>query len=216
MNEEQAVLDFFAKPENLPLALIAAEHLDTVRRDLNNAFWLSMEAGLHALLAKHTLPWTCSLTEDRNAKNCLVGLSLQPTSNSRVFLRPFMEQQFTGDEYRIYHGLMWNETPDAAQKILPAVTALGETLQQAGFRQGDNFLAWQWLPWHPRRRDFLTNFGMHRETFMQEAMRPWHNLLIDLREQLQLANLALGNSPVSASITLDSLRSKLPSQTRPA
>ena len=211
MNEEQAVLDFFAKEENLPLALIAAEHLDAIRKRLNNEFWKLLQERLDALLAQHSLPWITSLTEDRNTDDCLVGLSLQPLTEPRIFLRPFMEQQFTGGDYRVYHGLMWSAAPDAGQKKQPAVEALRNTLQQAGFKEGDNFFAWQWLPWHPRRRDFLLNFGTNRTEFLDEAMRPWHNLVLAHGKQLELANQALNSLTVGATISLDQLRSKLPS-----
>ena len=213
MNEEQAVLDFFAQEKNLPLALIAAEHLDAIRLRLNNEFWRSLHQRLEAFLAEQALPWSCLPTEDRNSEDCLVGLHLQPAAEARVFLRPFMEQQFTGNGYRIYHGLMWSTPPAPAQKSLPAVAALSDTLQQAGFKQGDNFFAWQWLPWHPRRRDFLLAFAGNRERLLDNAMQPWQYLLSARGEQLHTANRALG-APAgsSTSISLDQLRSKLPSQ----
>jgi len=212
MNEEQVVLDFFDHEENLPLALIAAEHLDAIRQRLNNEFWQLLRERLDALLALHSLPWVSKLAEDRNTDDCLVGLYLQPLTETRMFLRPFMEQQFIGDSYRIYHGLMWGVSPDAGQKTMPAVDALRDTLQQAGFKQGDNFFAWQWLPWHPRRRDFLLNFTAHREDMLDEVMQPWQNLLLARGKQLHLANLALGTLTASTIISLDQLRNKLPSQ----
>lgn len=212
MNEEQAVLGFFALEENLPLALIAAEHLDDIRQRLNNEFWQLLHKRLDVLLEQHSLPWANKLAEDRNTDGCLVGLYLRPLTESRTFLHPFMEQQFIGDSYRIYHGLMWGVPPDSGQKTLPAVGALRATLEQAGFKQGDNIFAWQWLPWHPRRRDFLLNFTSHREELLDEIIRPWQNLLLTHGKQLHLANLALGSPTSGATISLDQLRSKLPSQ----
>ncbi len=211
MNEEQAVLDFFAREENLPLALIAAEHLDSVRLRLNNEFWQLLQQRLDALLAQHALPWTSKLTEDRNADDCLVGLYLEPQAAGRVFLRPFMEQQFIGDGYRIYHGLMWSAAPDGEQKSLPPVAALADVMLQGGFKQGDNFLAWQWLPWHPRRRDFLLKFSTQRERFLEEVLQPWRQLVLVHGDGLLAANRALGRSATATAISLDQLRSKLPS-----
>ncbi len=213
MNEEQAVLDFFAQEDNLPLALIAAEHLDAIRQRLNNEFWQQLRGRLDDLLAQHNLPWTSEITEDRNAEDCLVGLHLQPSSQARVFLRPFMEQQVTGNGYRIYYGLIWNTAPAAAQKSLAALDSLSGVLERDGFKQGDNFFAWQWLPWHPRRRDFLLAFSKNRERLLDDVMQPWQYLLLACGEQLQTANQAL-DAPAgsSVSISLDQLRSKLPSQ----
>ena len=212
MNEEQAVLEFFARKENLPLALIAAEHLDGLRRDLNNQFWKVMHAQLDSLVKSRSLPWVAQLTEDRNAEDCLVGVYLEPTQSSRVFLRPFMEQQYIGEGYRIYHGLMWNTTPDAAQKALPAVAALSASMQEAGFKEGDNFFGWQWLNWHPRRRDFLMRFGIPTEQSLADMMQPWEQLVLVWGEQLQAANTALAQGPTSTTISLNQLRQSLPSQ----
>lgn len=212
MNDEQAVLEFFARKENLPLALIAAEHLDEIRRDINNQFWQVMQAQLDELLRSHGLPWASKLAEDRNTEDCLVGLYLEPQQPARVFLRPFMEQQHIGDGYRIYYGLQWNATPDPAQNALPAVTALSSSLQEAGFKQGDNFFGWQWLPWHPRRRDFLMKFGMHPERFLPDMMAPWQQLVLAWGEELRFANQALADAASSSTVSLDQLRRTLPSQ----
>lgn len=212
MNEEQAVLDFFGRAENLPLALTAAEHIDAIRLRLNNEFWQLLAGRLESMLAQDALPWTAKLTEDRNSEGCLVGLHLEPAGGARTFLRPFMEQQFMGDGYRIYHGLMWSGAPDPQQALLPDIAGLRDTMLQAGFKQGDNIFAWQWLPWHPRRRDFLLRFSARREALLDEAMEPWQRMLIAWGEQLRSANRALGAWVPGAAISLDQLRGKLPSQ----
>lgn len=211
MNEEQAALDFFSQPENLPLALIAADHIDGIRQRLNNEFWLALRDRLEAWLAERALPWSVKPTEDRNAEECLVGLHLEPHNEQRSFLRPFMEQQFLGDNYRMFYGLMWNSAPDAGQKKLPAVEALGASLATMGLKNSESFFAWQWLPWHPRRKDFLLSFANRRDELLDEAMRPWQQLLEEHGELLQQANAALAK-PAGVTISLDTLRSKLPSQ----
>lgn len=213
MNEEQAVLEFFSRQENLPLALIAAEHIDSIRLRLNNEFWLALRDRLNAWLTQQGLPWDSALTEDRNAEECLVGLHLEPQAGQQVFLRPFMEQQFLGDSYRVFYGLMWNTAVDASHRNQPAVEALRVSLGDAGLKHSDSFLAWQWLPWHPRRSDFLLRFAGQRDELLEEAMRAWQALLEDeFGEQLRQANLALNNPVSSTSFSLDQLRSKLPSQ----
>jgi hypothetical protein len=208
MNEEQTVLDFFAREENLPLALIAAEHLDGIRLQHNNRFWNTLHEHLASWLAQQTLPWHSNLTEDRNSESTFVGVHLEPHAGQRTFLRPFMEQQLTGDSYRIYYGLMWNTDPEPAQKNLPAVEALCTLLSTAGFKQSDSFLAWQWSPWYPRRKDFLLRLANKPDELLQEAMQPWEALLKKYGEELRLANLALNEVPRSAAISLEQLHSK--------
>jgi hypothetical protein len=208
MNEEDSVLRFFAQEENLPLALIAAEHLDGIRQQRNNRFWKALRERLDILLAQCALPWRSEFTEDRNSEDCLVGLHLEPKAEQRTFLRPFMEQQLLGGAYRIYYGLMWNTTPEPAQKSLPAIETLYTRLSESGFKQNDSFLAWQWSPWYPRRKDFLLRFSAKQDELLNEAMQPWHALLEEYGENLRLANIALNEAPRSVAISLDQLHSK--------
>jgi hypothetical protein len=208
MNEEQAALAFFSRAENLSLALIAAEHLDGIRLQHNNRFWEALRKEIDALLAQHKLEWNSEFTEDRNSEGTLVGLHLEPHTAQRAFLRPFMEQQLMSDKYRIYYGLMWNAAPEPAQKTLPAVEALRAQLVDAGFKQNDSFLAWQWSPWYPRRKDFLLRLANKREELLNATMQPWHTLLLEYGEQLRAANLALNIAPRSAAISLEQLHKK--------
>ena len=74
MNEEQEVLDFFAKEENLPLGLAVAEQMEKVRRQMNNRFWRELQQHICALISEHGLDLHVDLTEERNAPDSLVGL----------------------------------------------------------------------------------------------------------------------------------------------
>ncbi len=130
-NEEQAVLEFFAKEENLPLALSVAELVDGIRQRMNNAFWRGLHARLAALIEANKLPWIATVTEDRNTPECLVGLHLQPLSEQALFLRLMMEQQYMGENLRIYYGVMWN-TPPTLEKadLLRNLVRSSNTLEQ--------------------------------------------------------------------------------------
>lgn len=209
MNEEQTVLNFFSAEENFSLALIAAEHLDNLRAQYNNRFWDVLNERVELFLQQNSLPWHCELTEDRNSDNTLVGLHLEPASTQRIFLRPFMEQQLMGTHYRIYYGLMWNTTPDPALKNLPEVLSLFNALEADGFKQNDSFLAWQWSPWHPRRKDFLMRLSQNQDDLLLEAMQPWLLLLDKHLDSFTQANSALGHTPPTAIVSLDKLRSNI-------
>ena len=209
MNEEQTVLEFFSLEENLSLALIAAEHLDGIRLESNNRFWNKLNEHLSVWLTEQTLPWYTELTEDRNSEGTLVGLHLEPSTQQRVFLRPFMEQQLMGNHYRIYYGLMWNSTPEPEQLKLSTVESLRNQLKAFGFKDSDSFLAWQWSAWYPRRKDFLMRFSTKRDELMKEALQPWQALLQEFGERLLMTNVALNEAPRSASISLDKLHSRV-------
>ncbi|MEI7455828.1 MAG: hypothetical protein WCK93_03810 [Nitrosomonadales bacterium] len=206
MNEEQAVLDFFAKPENLPLGLSVAEQMDDIRTRLNTAFWERLCVRLASRLAD--TPWHALTTEDRNADGVLVGLQCKLRVDQTQCLFPMLEQQFLGGVWRIFSGLMWRSTPSAEHLAQPAVTTLGQQLQVDGFKQNEAFLAWQWTPHHPLRRDFLQRFSQQPEALLDEMEALLAPLLSRHSLLIAAANASLQSIPRSMTISLDQLRSK--------
>ncbi|CAH1080129.1 hypothetical protein [Candidatus Nitrotoga sp. 1052] len=208
MNEEQAVLNFFAQKENLPLALSVANQVDGTRQKLNNDFWLALSERIVA----STSGWRISTTEDRNATECLVGLYLQPESEQKLYLRPMLEQQYLGDTLRIYYGLMWSAAPTLEQKQLRVINTLHNTFQEAGFKSNESFLAWQWTSYYPRSMDFLLRFSSTADALLNEATSLIQTLLVTHHDALHSANAALRESSRSAAISivsLDKLRANL-------
>jgi len=208
MNEQQAVLDFFNQPENLPLGLVLAEQMDNIRERINTQFWQGLHQRVDALIQEHALPWHAITTEDRNAENNLVGLYCAVRSEQELYLRPMIEQQNLGNTWRIYFGLMWSVAPSPQQLALPAVAALKNVLLQAGFKSNENLLGWQWTNLHPRRRDFLLRYAQHPDTLLNEAQGLLQILLLDHRESIAAANAALQVAPRSLTVSLDQLHSK--------
>lgn len=211
-NEEQAVLDFFNKEENLPLGLSVAELVDGIRQRMNNDFWLALQGQLTALLAQHALPWKVETTEDRNASECIVGLYLQPAAEQTLFLRPMLEQQAMGETTRIYYGLAWSTAPTPENTRLASVTKLRETLHDEGFKNNEHFLAWGWTPHRPRRKDFLLRLSTEKDALLGEVTDLIRHLLVDHGAALDAANTVLREVPRSATVSLDKLRVNLKHQ----
>ncbi len=208
MNEEQSVLDFFAKEENLPLGLAIADQMSTLREQMNNRLWRELHQRLVASLSSHGLDWQVELTEDKNATECLVGLHCNASREQDIYLRPMMEQQYLGGEWRIYFGLMWSAAPSPDHLGSAAVCSLNESLQHSGFKSNAGFLAWQWARFHPRRSDFLLRYAREPEKLLGEIEAILKALLIDHNDSIELANSALRSVPRSTAISLDRLRSK--------
>lgn len=208
-NEEQAVLDFFAQEENLPLALSVAEQVDGIRQRMNNAFWRTLHGRVAALLEAHRLPWAVEITDDRNTPDCAVGLHLQPLSEQALLLRLMMEQQYMGDTLRIYYGVMWSAAPAPDKTRLAEVTALREALQGEGFKNNESFLAWDWTPYHPRRRDFLQRYSTAADALLDEVSGLLQRLLQGHGDALNAVNAALREAPHSMAVSLDQLRANI-------
>jgi hypothetical protein len=209
MNEEQAVLDFFAKPENLPLALAVAEQIDKHREQLNNSLWLALLQRLNALCNEHQLQWHIEATEDKNAPDSLVGLHGNLRSTQTLYLRPMVEQQNLGGDLRIYFGLMWNIAPSPEQLAMPAICALKAALQKSHFKTNESFLGWQWTTFHPRRKDFLLRYSQQPESVVDEITKILQTLLVDFNEAINFANAALQLTPQGLSVSLNQLRKEL-------
>lgn len=210
MNEEQEILDFFNQTENLPLALSVAEQMDKLRVRMNNRFWQELLARLNASIKEHELAWCVELTEDKNAPDSLVGLHCTSLTEQQLYLRPMMEQQYLGGEWRVYFGLIWSAAPAPGQLGLAHVSNLKASLQKAGFKSNESFLAWQWTAFHPRRKDFLLSYARQPEKSLDDAVTIFKTLLIDHREKIEQANEALKTiQPRSLSASLDRLRDEL-------
>jgi hypothetical protein len=209
MNEETAVLDFFAKKENLSLGLSVGEQMDEIRIAMNSAFWKTLQERLNTLFQQQTVDWEACVIEDRNAAEVLVGVQCKFNPAQPLYLFPMLEQQYLGGVWRIFFGLMWSTAPATTQLALPAVTALKQTLVDSGFKTNESFLGWQWTNFYPRRRDFLLRYSQQPEKLFAEVEAQLARLLVDQRELITTANAALRSLPVSMTISLDQLhRSK--------
>lgn len=208
MNEEQAVLDFFSKPENLPLALSVAEQTDQIREQLNTRFWCELAEHMRDFMRRHDLPWQITLTEDRNAADSLVGFNCTLNSEQARYVRPMMEQQNLGKGLQIYFGFMWSSTPTPEELSLPAVRSLHDTLKTAGYKTNESFMAWQWMNIYPRSRRFLLRYTQQPETSYAEVEATLGQLLLNTHTALSEANLALRAAPRQLIVSLDQLRKK--------
>ena len=209
MNEEQAILDFFSRPENLSLSLKLAEQMDMLREQMNNRFWRETQLRLGKMQKELGLAWLLEPTEDRNAPDRLVGLHCDIGTKQPLYLRPMLEQQYLGKEWRIYFGLMWSTLPAPAQLEIPAVKILKASLQKAGFKSNESFLAWRWTAFHPRSKDFLLRYAHQPEKLLDEAAGVFATLLADHCEAIDSANAALDSPQHSLAASLDSLRNEL-------
>ena len=209
MKEEQAILDFFSRAENLPLGLAVAEQMDALREQMNNHLWLGLQPRLQALIIKHELEWRVQPTEDKNASDSLVGLHCTTSTEQPLYLRPMMEQQYLGGVWRIYFGLMWSAAPTPDQLGLSAVSNLKASLQSAGFKNNENFLAWQWTAFHPRRKDFLLSYAWQPEKLLGDIEAIFKTLLIEHRVAIEQANTSLQTAARGLDAALNQLRNEL-------
>ena len=217
MKEQQAVLDFFAQPENLPLGLAVAEQMDTLRERMNTQFWQALQHQIASMVAEHALPWQVTITEDKNTAELavvsLVGLHCTLPVGQELYLRPMMEQQNLGGDLRIYFGLMWSAPPSPEHTSLPEIAALQASLKQAGYKNNQNYLAWQWSKLHPRRQDFLLRYAQQPNALLDDAQAFLQKLLLEQRDLIATANAALQAAPRSMAISLSKLHSKRPEHT---
>ena len=209
MNEEDAVLDFFSRDENLPLGLSVAEHIDQIREQLNNRFWLELHQHFESLLSENTLSWKCAQTEVNNSQTNLVGLNFSSPESQNQYLQPMIEQQYLGGIWRIYFGLIWSKPPTSEQLALPEVSQLKASLQNSGFKSNEYFLGWQWTNHYPRRRDFLLRYVEHPKELLNEVGSTMKILLVEQHQLLEQTNLSLQKCNTSLSEAIFQMKNRL-------
>ncbi len=183
MNEEKAVLEFFSQAENLPLALSVAHQIDAMREQMNSRFWQDLKQRIDALPGRPD--WQTEIIEDRNAARLQLGLQCKLRKAQQSSLFPILEQQHTGGTWRIFFGLMWQNTPAPGQLSLPAVARLKQALHDAGFKSNEHFIAWRWTDFYPRRSDFLLSYAQQPEKLLDEV-----ELVFCMPDHLELINEA--------------------------
>ena len=209
MNEDKLAIEFFSHRDNLQLGLTIAEQMDGIRVQINNLLWQELSARIDALIKRNGLPWKAGITEHKGAHNCLVGVYCTPVDQQALYLHPMMEQQFLGDEWRIYAGLMWSATPRPGVLKLPEIQNLGSAMLNSGYKSSDNFFAWRWTTSYPRRKEFLLRYSRQPETALEELEKIFNELLIEHGEAIRTANATLQNSAQSLTATLNQLRNEL-------
>lgn len=208
MPQEQAVLDFFALTENLPLALSVAEQTDRIREQINTKFWHEFSAKVAEHMRINNLIWQVTVTEDRNISDSIVGLNCILPNNQPLYLRPILEQQNLGKGLQIYFGLMWSNTATPEHLSLAAISKLRDQINHAGYKHNENFIAWQWTNFYPRSKSFLLRYTQEPEQLFEEILSTLSKLIINHRDSIDLANAALNMTPRSMKISLDQLRSQ--------
>lgn len=208
MKEEQAVLEFFSKMENLPLALSVAEQTDLIRQRLNSDFWADLTSHVAGMIKRHNLAWHIATTEDRNSLDDLVGFHCNLDTDQQVYIRPMMEQQNLGKGMQIYFGLMWSGKPTPDHLAQPAVVALREALAKDGYKDNESFLAWQWTKLYPRSKSFLLRYNQNPAALLSEVELALEKLMLPHDKLISQANQALRLAPRTMTVSLDQLRSK--------
>ena len=187
MDEEKAVLDFFSKPENLSLALSVAHQVDIMREEMNTRFWQALKRRMDASLEHQE--WETEAIADRDCPEILLGIRFRLARPQPNFLFPLMEQQQMGGKWRIFTGLMWQESPSPTALAIPSVLELKKTLETKGYRGNQNFIAWRWTDLYPRQKDFLLDYAMRPEKLFSEVESAFN--APDLLDLISEANSAL-------------------------
>ena len=187
MDEEKAVLDFFSKPENLPLALSVAHQVNITCEKMNSSFWGDLKKRMDASIENPQ--WKTETIEDRDSAEILLGIRFRLAMPQSNCLFPMLEQQQMGGKWRIFMGLMWQESPSQAELSIPQVIELKKTLEAKGYRGNRNFIAWRWTDLYPRQKDFLLDYAMRPERLFGEVSSIFN--APDLLDLISEANTAL-------------------------
>jgi hypothetical protein len=112
MSFEDAVLDYLAKPENLPLAMEVAEYVQILRNKLHEKFWrmYSFQMKERLLASDHGETWEFIPFPLNRLKTDFEGSSIRPKQESEIKTSVLQVQIIQGnrqDQYRLVRGIRW-------------------------------------------------------------------------------------------------------------
>ena len=172
MDHQNQILDFLQKPENLPVALEVATHVEALRLRLHKTFWQDITQALKTRIeiSSYSDRWIIfSEGQYDNAwKNIQVQIKSKPEGFTGSILVVALMQNRPNSKYQLNYGLLW--TPkDRQPPDLESYKALMVYSKQAGFIDKEQNSWWpvnHYLDIYLRSDEFMLSYGLQSDEFI--------------------------------------------------
>jgi hypothetical protein len=165
MVNQEPFIEFLQKPENLPVALEVAQHVEALRLHFHQVFWQDIQRELNTRLGNSTFKdlWTI-ISEgesfDETYRNLKIQVKSIPVSFKDSHLTVCLLQDRAPD-YRLQYGLLWANNMRSAPNSNTFQTLL-EMSKSKGILAGDQN---SWAPAlslldiYPRSNEFILQYN---------------------------------------------------------
>lgn len=193
MDYTDAVLEFLAREENLPIALEIADLVEQLKPWLHQEFWFAFRDRLQDLLVQSEWAnsWVVQMTDRSGFLSNYAACFLVPSPDSRGrhYLRVALQQSTPRESYRLCYGTLWNMR-SSTRPNFERVTDLVQELQQQGFQSNDLWLGYRYLDHYLESRDFMLRMATDRQDYIEGLFQTLWMFFEDKLEQIQAVNQA--------------------------
>ena len=181
MDYQGQILAFLEKPENLPIALEVAKHVEALRPRLHKTFWTAMDQALIAKLqgSKFENRWMIYSNPrsfDQADKNLRIHIKFIPDAFKGPHLTVCLQQGLSIDHYGLIYGLAWGRQ----ERSVPdngTFRHLVELSKPFGFPEKNQNRWWpifRNLNIAPRSDEFMLQYGLDPAGFIEEiTLKIW-------------------------------------------
>ena len=172
MDYQEQILAFLQKPENLPVAMEVAKHVESLRTYLHRAFWKDIILEFKTRLAGSPTAerWVVLAPDtefDRTYKNIRIHVKSIPDYFKETHLTLCL-MQATPPAYRLAYGLCWSlkERPVPGSALFKTLIDLSN---QAGLSEKNQNPWWPVvsnLDIYPRSDEFMLQYGLQPAEFI--------------------------------------------------
>lgn len=174
MDSQNQIVEFLAKPENLPITLEIAKHIEDVRINLQNSFWLEITKALESRLKDSEISkrWEVKFEEDtkNDYKGCTFYIKNRPKDDRSSYLSLTLEQYPQKYNNRLMYGLSWNKEHKSNPRS-PIINSLLQKSAGAGVSEvegNSSYLVYLYLDVYTRSDDFALNYGFDKVGFVKD------------------------------------------------
>lgn len=199
MDYERAVVDFLARPDNLPIALEVAKRIEKVKDQIQIQFWQQYRdvMGQRLQAASLTERWQMQLTPERKLLDpwakCHIGYSAP--NRQALHLDVTLEVENPRIVGYLYYGLRWSEqhseAPDSARmtEIMNVLKMMGLSLKS----KSNWWVMYINLEHRLREEQFLLRYVAEPDQVIGEISERVWTFFAQMREPLETLNGAIAN-----------------------
>lgn len=151
---EEAICEFLARKENLPIVLEIGDRIDAVIARLGNQFWSRVQSELQGRLAKAGIEacWILERDEDEDGYTWGIRAIPKPPGAAKQCFHFWFAEEEARNRYHIFQGVYMPERcPKGSQK---AAGILRESLHQSDYRTTRGSVAWKYVRDFPSANAF--------------------------------------------------------------
>jgi hypothetical protein len=196
MSFEDAIIDYLAQPENLPIAIEVSEYIKKLKENLHRQFWQEFNNQMKQIIlsSEFSESWEFAPFPIRRLKKEYERCSIRPKNpddKKTPALQVMFCHGYRSNYYQFYRGVSWND--DIKEFEHPLLDKLKAQLIERDLVNDDwRWAGWNWYPYRAQGEKFMLKMYHEPEEMVAELRDDIWKLFIDFRPLLEEINKEVG------------------------